>query len=249
MTAAPPGLEIEGVRFAYGARRALEDVSFSVPGGTFCALLGPNGAGKSTLFALISGLFASQGGRIAVAGQDVGRAPVAALRRLGILFQSSALDPDLGCAANLRYAAALHGLAGRAASAAVAAALDRAGLAERARDQVRTLSGGQRRRLEIARALMHGPAVLLLDEPTVGLDAAARAEVVAHVHALAQQEGIAVLWATHLTDEVHPGDRLVILDRGRLRARGTAAEVAGGRDLRQVFLALTAAGAAAETAG
>src|SRR5690606_2556487 len=147
------------------------------------------------------------------------------------------LDPDLTVKRNLLYFAALHGLSGREAETRAMAALDRLGMAERAGERAAKLNGGHRRRMEIARALIHRPEVLLLDEPTVGLDAASRAAITQHVHDLAA-EGLTVLWATHLVDEVWPQDRLVILHRGRVLADGEAGEI-GGADLTSRFLALT----------
>lgn len=231
------GLTIEDISHDWGARRALDGVSFVVEPGRFCALLGPNGAGKSTLFGMLTRLFAPRGGRIMVAGHDMAREPRAALARMGVVFQASTLDPDLTVKRNLLYFAALHGLGGREAEMRAMTVLERLGMAERAGEKVAKLNGGHRRRMEIARALLHQPKVLLLDEPTVGLDAAARAAITRHVHDLAA-EGLTVLWATHLVDEVWPKDRLVILHRGRVLADGEAGEI-GGNDVTARFLALT----------
>jgi ABC-2 type transport system ATP-binding protein len=231
------GLTVEGISHDWGARRALDDVSFSVESGRFCALLGPNGAGKSTLFGMLTRLFTPRAGRIVMAGFDMARAPRAALARMGAVFQASTLDPDLTVRHNLLYFAALHGLSGREAEMRTIAALERLGMAERAGEKVAKLNGGHRRRMEIARALLHRPQVLLLDEPTVGLDAAARAAITAHVHDLST-DGLTVLWATHLVDEVRKTDRLVILHRGSVLADGEAGEI-GGADLTARFLALT----------
>lgn len=233
------GLSVQGISYRYGAREALRDVSFAVEAGRFCALLGPNGAGKSTLFALLTRLFTTPSGLIVVAGHNLAREPLKALARMGVVFQQSTLDLDLTVRRNLLYFAALHGLPGRQARVRVEEALDRLGMAERAGELVRNLNGGHRRRMELARALVHRPAVLLLDEPTVGLDAASRAAITDHVHQLAN-EGLAVLWATHLTDEVRLQDHLLILHRGRLLANDTAAAVADGQSLQQAFLNLTA---------
>jgi len=227
------GLTVEDVSHDWGTKRALDAVSFSVEPGRFCALLGPNGAGKSTLFGMLTRLFTPRSGRIAIAGNDIAQEPRAALARMGIVFQSSTLDPDLTVKRNLLYFAALHGFSGRSADTRAMAVLDRLGMAERAGEKVAKLNGGHRRRMEIARALLHRPRVLLLDEPTVGLDAAARAAITAHVHDLAS-EGLTVLWATHLVDEVRARDRLVILHRGQVLADGEAGEI-GGDDLTGPF--------------
>ncbi|MEM7695365.1 MAG: ABC transporter ATP-binding protein [Pseudomonadota bacterium] len=232
------GLCVADVSYAYGAVRALDGVSFTVEEGAFCALLGPNGAGKSTLFALLTRLFAGQTGAISIAGHDLARAPLAALGALGVVFQQPTLDLDLSVRRNLAYFAALHGLSGRAARAKIDGALERLAIADRAGVRVRDLNGGHRRRTEIARALLHEPPVLLLDEPTVGLDAASRAALVDHVHGLARG-GLTVLWATHLVDEVWPDDRLVILHKGRVLADGSPATVAPEGALVDAFLTLT----------
>ncbi len=233
------GLTVEGITYDFRTKRALEDVTFTVEPGRFCALLGPNGAGKSTLFGLLTRLFVARAGHIEIAGHDLSREPLAALSQLGVVFQSSTLDLDLTVRRNLLYFAALHGISGREAERRTAEALDRLGMAERAGERAGALNGGHRRRMEIARALIHRPSVLLLDEPTVGLDAASRAAITAHAHDLAGQR-LTVLWATHLVDEVRAGDRLVVLHRGRVLADGVAGEIGGG-DLTAAFLRMTGA--------
>ncbi|MEM9797456.1 MAG: ABC transporter ATP-binding protein [Pseudomonadota bacterium] len=233
------GLVVQGLSHAYGAKTALDDVSFDVAQGAFCALLGPNGAGKSTLFSCLTRLLVPARGEIRVAGHDLRATPRAALADLGIVFQQSTLDLDLTVRRNLAYFAALHGLSGRDAAHRIDAVLDRLDIADRADDRARDLNGGHRRRTEIARALIHGPKVLLLDEPTVGLDAASRAAITAHVHDLAGQ-GTTILWATHLTDEVRPDDALIVLHRGRVIADGPASAVTGDTPLSDWFLARTA---------
>jgi ABC-2 type transport system ATP-binding protein len=202
-------------------------------------LLGPNGAGKSTLFGILTRLFTPRTGTVSVAGHDLRTSPNAALARMGVVFQSSTLDLDLTVRRNLLYFAMLHGISGREAEGRTMAALERLGMAERAGERAVSLNGGHRRRMEIARALIHRPRVLLLDEPTVGLDAASRAAITNHVHALTE-EGLTVLWATHLVDEVRPEDRLVILHRGKVLADGEAAAISGA-DLTRTFLTLTEA--------
>lgn len=233
-------IAVDGLSYAYGCKQALDGVGFDVAPGQFAALLGPNGAGKSTLFALLTRLFSAPQGKITVAGHDMSRDPRAALARIGVVFQSPTLDMDLSVARNLSYFAALHGIAGRAARVRAGEVLDRLGMAERAGERVRDLNGGHRRRVEIARALIHRPEVLLLDEPTVGLDVASRHGIVAHVHDLAD-DGLAVLWATHLTDEVRDTDRLVVLHRGQVLADGVAQDIRAGVPLSDRFLAMTEA--------
>lgn len=235
-------LSVSDLSFTYGQKEALKSVSFDVAEGRFCALLGPNGAGKSTLFALLTGLLVAPTGRITIAGADMKAAPRGALARMGVVFQQTTLDLDLTVVQNLRYFAALHGLSGKKAGLRIDAALDRLEMRERGHEKVRALNGGHKRRTEIARALLHKPSVMLLDEPTVGLDAPARASITRHVHDLCRDEGLTVLWATHLTDEVRPDDDLVVLHRGQVHFTGTANDFSGADTLQNAFL--TAIGAA-----
>jgi ABC-2 type transport system ATP-binding protein len=242
-------LEVDRLSHSYGARKALDDVSFAVQRGSFSVLLGLNGAGKSTLFSLVTRLFAARRGRIAIFGHDVARDPGEALRRLGVVFQARTLDLDLSVMQNLVYHAALHGIGPAEARRRGSAALARVAMEDRAQDKARDLSGGQMRRVEIARALVHGPQLLLLDEPTVGLDVKARADILAHVRALVRDESLSVLWTTHLIDEVEPHDDVIVLHQGRILAMAAAAAVAaeaGASDVAQAFATLT--GARAETA-
>ena len=234
-----PSLVVRDLSYAYGPKVALEAVSFAVAPGTFCALLGPNGAGKSTLFALLTRLFVAREGRIAIDGHDLRADPRAALARIGVVFQQPTLDLDLTVRRNLRYYSALQGLSGSAVDAAIDAALDRLGMLERAGEKAGALNMGHRRRMEIARALIHRPALLLLDEPTVGLDAPSRHAITDHVHDLAGS-GIAVLWATHLVDEVRDDDRLVVLHKGRVLADGACGAIRDGLPLGERFRQMTA---------
>jgi ABC-2 type transport system ATP-binding protein len=237
-----PAIAVHGVSHAYGARKALDNVSLTVPAARFTALLGLNGAGKTTLFSLITRLYDTRQGSIDVLGHPVSREPGEALRLLGVVFQARTLDLDISVMENLLYHAALHGIGGREARQRARAALQEIDLADRAREQVRKLSGGQMRRIEIARALLHQPRVLVLDEPTVGLDVASKSAILRHVRALVRERGVAVLWATHLLDEVTPGDAVVVLHRGRVLASGDVSDVvaaAGAADMRAAFIALT----------
>jgi ABC-2 type transport system ATP-binding protein len=235
-------LSIEGVSHSFGGRRALDDVSFSVAPESFTALLGLNGAGKSTLFSLVTRLFGVQAGHIGIFGHDIGRDPGEALRRLGVVFQPRTLDLDLSVTQNLLYHAALHGIDRREARLRAGEVLAHIELADRAGSKVRDLSGGQMRRLEIARALLHRPRLLLLDEATVGLDIKARSDILSHVRRLITEQCISVLWATHLFDEIVPRDDLVVLHQGRILARGQVARIvaeAGAADLHSAFMRLT----------
>lgn len=236
------GIEVSELSYSFGAKKALNDVSFAVEAGQFCALLGPNGAGKSTLFNLLTRLFTSPQGTIKIAGHSLNDAPRKALAKLGIVFQQSTLDLDLSVHQNLKYFAALHGISGRKANKRIEASLEKLGMLERAGEKARFLNGGHRRRAEIARALIHDPSVLLLDEPTVGLDAAARASITEHVHQLSD-DGTTVLWATHLTDEVRDQDRLILLHQACILADGITKELRGAETLKDKFLDLTGASA------
>lgn len=237
-------LAIEGLGFSYVRRvPTLQEVALAVPAGGFTALLGPNGAGKSTLMSLVTGLFAPDRGRIAVCGHELRRTPRAALAAMGVVFQRPTLDLDLTVEQNLAYAAALYGLSRRTTREQAAEVLSRLGVGDRRASVVRTLSGGMRRRVEIARALLHQPRLLVLDEPTVGLDIDSRRDIVEHVHRLCREDGLAVLWTTHLIDEIWPGDAVVLLHRGRIRAAGGIEAVVGAAeaaDLAEAYQRLTA---------
>ena len=240
-----PALHIDNVVKSYGPVRALDGVSFDVRAGEFIALLGPNGAGKSTLFQLLSGLFVPDSGRIEVMGHDMSRDPVPALAQLGIVFQQPTLDLELTVTANLMFHAGLHGMPRAVAQAFIDKELARVSLADRAGDKTSTLSGGNRRRVEVVRALMHNPRVLLMDEPTVGLDPASRGDLLKLLLGMRSERGIAVLWATHLCDEVPDADRVIVLHRGKVLADTTPAQLvssAGASTVEEAFLAMTGGG-------
>ncbi len=242
-TSARPALEVSHVSHSYGKRKALDDVSFTIEPGSFSVLLGLNGAGKSTLFSLITRLYATRAGSIRIFGYDVARDSGEALRRLGVVFQARTLDPDLSVMQNLAYHAALHGIGAKEAKQRGESVLAQVALADRGHEKVRNLSGGQMRRVEIARALLHNPQILLLDEPTVGLDVKARADIVAHVRSLVANQGIGVLWTTHLIDEIAMTDDVIVLHEGRVLANGVAADViasTGAPTMRLAFAKLTA---------
>ncbi|HEY7663480.1 MAG TPA: ABC transporter ATP-binding protein [Xanthobacteraceae bacterium] len=248
-TSGAPAVAIEGVSHFYGARQALDDVDFSIAPSTFAILLGLNGAGKSTLFSLMTRLYAVQRGHIRIFGHDIDRAASQALRMIGVVFQPRTLDLDLSVIQNLTYHAALHGIGKREGRKRAQDVLARVALPERANDKVRTLSGGQMRRVEIARALLHRPRLLVLDEPTVGLDIKSRADILGQVRRLVLAEGVSVFWATHLIDEVADEDDVVVLHHGRVLAHGPVARVVaatGAPDIRSAFTRLTQEQAASE---
>jgi len=237
-------LEVRDLSFRYGAKQALDKVSFALPEGTFCALLGPNGAGKSTLVSLLTRLLVSPEGQVVVAGHDMARAPRRALAHLGVVFQQPTLDLDVSVINNMRFHANLHGMGGREMEARIEEELKRVDLMERAGSLARNLSGGQRRRVELARALLHRPPILLMDEPTVGLDPQSRRDLLSYVLELKDERGMAILWATHLVDEAEKADRVIILNQGRILKDGSPAKVveeSGAADLHDAFVGLTSA--------
>src|SRR3984893_10355738 len=239
-----PALLLDNVVKTYGAIRAVDGVSFKAAAGEFIALLGPNGAGKSTLFQLLSGLFVPDSGHIEVMGHDMLRDPVPALAELGIVFQQPTLDLELTVTGNLLFHAGLHGIARAVARTRIEAELARLGLAERAHDKTIQLSGVNRRRVELARALLHEPRGLLMDEATVGLDPASRGDLLKLILTMRAERSVAVLWATHLCDEVSDADRVIVLHRGRVWAdtpRAQFIKSAGAATIEQAFLAVTGA--------
>ena len=238
-------LAVDDLSFAYGTKKALNGVAFEVKPGECTILLGPNGAGKSTLFSLITRLYDARVGRIALCGYDIKKQSLQALAKLGVVFQQTTLDPDLSVTQNLRYHAALHGISKKEADRRIQEELERLNMFERRGEKVRQLNGGHKRRVEIARALLHKPSLLLLDEPTVGLDVPSRQAIVDHVHELVKQQNLAVLWATHLIDEIAADDSLIVLHKGQVKAKGKQAEVlrvSGCDDAGELFRKLTQQG-------
>ena len=232
--ATPPVLLASGLHKAYSGKPALQGVDLGLQAGEMVALLGPNGAGKSTLLQLLTGLFTPDQGSIQVLGHDMRSQPARALAGLGVVFQQPALDLDLSVMANLLFHTDLHGLPRSVARARIAQRLAAIGLQDQARTVVRSLSGGTRRKVELARALLHAPRVLLMDEATVGLDPASRQQLLDTVRGLCRDQGLAVLWATHLIEEVKTADRLLLLHQGTVRFDGRIADfmaVAEGPDV------------------
>ncbi|MCS6954127.1 MAG: ABC transporter ATP-binding protein [Bryobacterales bacterium] len=216
---------VEQLAHYYGSRQALAGVSFAVRRGEIFGLLGPNGSGKSTLFRILSTMMAPSSGRAVVAGFDVDRQPEAVRQRIGVVFQSQSLDKKLTVEENLRSQGHLYGLAGRALRQRVESVLGTLGLTERRRELVERLSGGLRRRVEVAKALLHQPEVLLMDEPSSGLDPGARRELWQHIEDLRERQGVTVLLATHILEEAERCDRLALLHEGRIVAEGAPAEL------------------------
>jgi ABC-2 type transport system ATP-binding protein len=215
----------ENLSHQYGSRLALSNVNFEVKAGEIFGLLGPNGGGKSTLFRILSTMMVPTGGRAEVAGHDVARDPAAVRRGIGVVFQTQSLDKALTVAENLRSQGHLHGLSGPKLRDRMQQVMDRLGLADRRNDIVETLSGGLKRRVEIAKGLLHRPVVLLMDEASTGLDPGARRELWQYVEELRSREGVTILLTTHLLDEADRCDRLALLHQGRVVAEGTPAHL------------------------
>lgn len=221
MSNAASAFELRGVSFRYGERLALDSLNFSIRVGEIFGFLGPNGGGKSTLFRLLSTLVPLQSGSVSVLGLDLSRQVPEIRRRLGVVFQSPSLDRKLSVAENLDCAGALYGMSGPALREARERALADAGIAGRAGDRVETLSGGLRRRVELAKAVLHGPSLLLLDEPSTGLDPGARVDLWEGLRRLQATAGVTIVFTTHLLEEAERADRLALLHEGRLVALDT----------------------------
>lgn len=241
-------LLLHDIHKSYAGRPALAGLSLSLEAGQWAVLLGPNGAGKSTLFQILAGLFVADRGDASIDGHSLRTDAVAALRRLGVVFQQMSLDLDLSVERNLRFHADLHGLRRADAEQRIAEGCAALGISGDRGRPVRELSGGNRRKVELVRALLHRPGLLLMDEPTVGLDPKSRRDLMTAIRADVTARGTAVLWATHLVEEALAADRVVVVHRGRLLADGTAADVAarlGGGSLEEAFIHATSAAAAA----
>jgi len=222
---APPAIEANALGFNYGERAALSDVTFSIAHGEIFGFLGPNGGGKTTLFKLLSTLVPIQMGRAVMLGHDLADDTIAVRRRLGVVFQHPSLDGKLTVAENLSHHGHLYGMRGRKLREDSAAALSRLGLGARSGDLVETLSGGLQRRVELAKSLLHKPELLLLDEPSTGLDPAARREFSNYLGHLRDRDGVTVVLTTHYLEEAERCDRIAILDGGRLVAMAPPGEL------------------------
>jgi ABC-2 type transport system ATP-binding protein len=218
-------IQVEELRHTYGKRAALNGISFSVHAGEIFALLGPNGSGKTTLFRILSTLMLPSGGRALVGGFDAAMQPDQVRRRIGVVFQAQSVDIKLTAAENLWHQGHLYGLRGSELKTRIAAMLSRVALADRANERVETFSGGMQRRVELAKGLMHHPSVLLLDEPTTGLDPGARRDLWQYLQQLRTEEHVSVIVTTHLMEEAERCDRLAILNQGQIVALGTPAEL------------------------
>lgn len=235
-------LRLDAVSKFYGEFKALDNISFSIAKREIVGLLGPNGAGKSTLFQIAAGLFSPDDGTVSLFGKDYRGQSSDILRQLGVVFQARSVDLDMSVRANLRFHGQLFGLSGKKLATRiddVCRFLDIADLLDRL---VRTLSGGNQRRVEIARALLNEPHLLLMDEPSVGLDTTARLALVDHMRRERDAHGTSILWATHLVDEVAEADRIILIAKGKIVIEGSPASViasAGVTTLAEAYIALT----------
>lgn len=237
-----PFLALTDVSKSYGTKEALREVTLQVDAGEVVGLLGPNGAGKSTLFQICAGLFSADSGSVALFGQDYRDVPSSILRRIGVVFQSRSLDADISVRANLRFLGGLFGLWGSELRNRIATVSEALEITDLLPLPVRTLSGGNQRRVEIARALLSRPDLLLLDEPSTGLDPASRQRLVASVRDLAERQGKAILWSTHIAEEVETAARIVLLVDGRVVKDAPPAvlkQQTGTKTLTDAYIALT----------
>jgi ABC-2 type transport system ATP-binding protein len=218
-------IQVKNLSHRYGDRVALSNLSFDVREGEIFGLLGPNGGGKSTLFRILSTMMVPTDGHASIAGHDVERDPGAVRRSVGVVFQTQSLDKALTVEENLRAQGHLHGLSGANLRERMGSAMERLGLKDRRADLVETLSGGLRRRVEIAKALLHKPKVLLMDEASTGLDPAARRDLSRHIETLRDQEGVTILLTTHVLEEADRCDRLLLLHQGNIVAHGSPTDL------------------------
>ena len=224
-TAAAPVISVQNIVHRYDGRTALDNVSFDVRSAELFGLLGPNGSGKTTLFRILSTLMVPTAGRALIMAFDAAKDPAAVRRQIGVVFQAQSVDEKLTAYENLWHQGHLYGLHGSALKARINEILDRVGLADRTKELVETFSGGMARRVELAKGLLHHPSVLLLDEPTTGLDPGARRDLWQYLEILREQERVSVIVTTHLMEEAERCDRLAILNEGKLVALGTPAEL------------------------
>jgi ABC-2 type transport system ATP-binding protein len=233
-----PVLQIQEVSYRYPSKVALDNVSFNIHQGEFSALLGPNGAGKTTLFSLLSQFISPMSGSLTYFANGKPIYGREALKTMGFVFQQTTLDLDLSVEQNLHYHASLHGMSRKETKVRVQEELSRMDMGDRLQEKVRHLNGGHKRRVEIARALLHRPTILLLDEPTVGLDMATREYINQYIRSLSHNEGTTTLYTTHLLDEITNKDHVILLDKGKVKQQGTCSDLIDNhhaQDLRALF--------------
>ncbi|MCP4296556.1 MAG: ATP-binding cassette domain-containing protein [Proteobacteria bacterium] len=218
-------LKVQGLKKKYSQRLALDDVTFSIKKGEFVILLGPNGAGKTTLFNLVTGLFNADSGLVTIGDNEIVKNPVKALSNLGVVFQQQTLDLELTVEQNLLFHADLWGMKQIEAKARILESTTRFGLGDRLKEKVRNLNSGHRRRIELIRAVLHQPPLVILDEPTAGLDISSRKFILERIKRMSLQDNVSVLWTTHLLEEVKIADRILVLHEGKLVFQGVEDEM------------------------
>ena len=235
---------IQSLSHNFASRQVLKDVSFTIEQGTFVGLLGANGAGKTTLFSVLTRLIKASSGKVLLFDHDLQRTPAAALATLGIVFQQPTLDLDLSVLQNLQYHGAIQGMSPTHVQGRAQEELERLQLWDRRHERIRWLNGGHRRRVEIARALLHDPQLLLLDEATSSLDLESRIHMQRHIRSLIETRGLTVLWTTHLAEELETNDQVILLNKGEVHAQGRLSDLvtaAGVSDANQLILNLSKA--------
>ena len=234
-------LEIKNIEKSYNSFVALKNISLKVNIGEFVVLLGPNGAGKSTLFSIISGLSRADKGNCIIDGFNIAQDGKEALKRLGVVFQQPTIDLELTVKENLFFHSRLHGLALLKVKKIIERELSISRLEKKINNKVKTLSGGERRKIELIRSLLHKPKMLLMDEPTVGLDPGSRVDLLKKIIKLKVKGSLSILWTTHLVDEAEKADKIIILNKGRIQAIGSKSKIldmAKEKNLEKAFLKL-----------
>ncbi|MCB9874740.1 MAG: ABC transporter ATP-binding protein [Planctomycetaceae bacterium] len=217
-TDVPYAIRVSGLSHFYGSRQAIRDLDLQIHAGEIFAFLGPNGGGKTTLFRVLSTLIPCQQGNVSILGFDLPQHVIDVRRRVGVVFQAPSLDKKLTVAENIRHQAALYGVGGKLLRDRQQAMMEQLGIADRANELTETLSGGLRRRVELAKGMIHRPRLLLLDEPSTGLDPGARADLWRYLQRLRDDAGVTIVLTTHLLDEAERADRIAILDQGSIVA-------------------------------
>ena len=232
-------LKINNVKKYFNSFQALNNISLEIKSGELVVLLGPNGAGKSTLFSIITGLSRADSGSCFINGCDIAFNSINALKNLGIVFQQPTIDLELTIKENLFFHSRLHGLKLQNVKKKIENELSRSGLEKKINNKVRTLSGGERRKIEVIRSLLHNPKLLLLDEPTVGLDPGSRTDLMKKIIKIKKSETLSILWTTHLVDEAEKADKIIILSKGEIVAMGNKLKIlriANEKKLEKAFL-------------
>ena len=238
-------LEIKNIEKSYNSFVALKNISLQVNNGELVVLLGPNGAGKSTLFSIITGLSRADRGNCFIDGFNIAKDGIEALKRLGVVFQQPTIDLELTVKENLFFHSRLHGLELLKVKKTIEKELSISKLEKKINNKVKTLSGGERRKIELIRSLLHKPKMLLMDEPTVGLDPGSRVDLLKKIIKLKVKGALSVLWTTHLVDEAEKADKIIILNKGRIQAIGSKAKIldmAKENNLEKAFFKLVSKG-------